>query len=190
MKITIKATNTELTDALRDYAEEKINALEKYIPRVKHAKVELEVDKRHQSGDIYRCEVMIFVPRELLRAEERASDMYAAIDLVIPKLKKQIETFVGKQKDKRRKIDKENVFRQLVKLWKPTEIPDESGEVPKIVKRKRFSLTKPMPESEAIKQMEMIGHDFYLFNNADTGRFSVVYKRSDGDYGIIEPDME
>lgn len=185
MKISIKGTNTELTPSLKEYVYEKIGNLDRYVKRVVEAKVELEVNKKHRSGDIYRAEVTIFVPRDVLRAEENASDMYAAIDLVVPKLKKQIDKYKGKLRDKH--IKKQNRFsiRELFQYgW--GEKAEEEKSQPRVVKRKRFSLTDPINEEEAIRKMNLLGHDFYLFNNSQTKRMSVVYKREDGNYGIIE----
>ncbi len=188
MKIVIKGKNTELTPSLKEYVYEKVGALEKYFKRVVEVNVELEVDRKHKSGEIYRAEVMMFVPRDILRAEEKATDMYAAVDLVMPKLKKQIEKYKGKIRDKHVKKARFWAIRDWFNPRAEVSAANETVEKPRIVKRKRFSLTKPMTEDEAIRQMNLIGHDFFLFNNAQTNRMSVVYKREDDDYGLIEPE--
>jgi putative sigma-54 modulation protein len=182
MKIVIKGTNTELTPSLKEYVYEKVGRLERYLKRVVEADVELEVDRKHRSGEIFRAEVMLFVPRDVLRATEQATDMYAAIDLVMPKLKRQIEKYKDKIKHKRERQPR-SFWAELFKSEEEAAVPAR----PRIVKRKRFSFTEPMSEEEAIQQMNLIGHDFFLFNNAETKRMSVVYKREDGDYGLIEP---
>ncbi len=187
MKIAIKTTNTELTPALRSYVEEKIGSLNRFLFKIKNVRVELGVDKNHNSGDIYSSKVMVFVPKDIIIAEERASDMYASVDLVMPKLKRQIETYVDKMRGRRKRRDKENIFSQLVDLWKPNDVLEEEEPI-KIVKRKKFSISQKIAEAEAIKQMNLIGHDFYLFNNSDTDRISIIYRRNDGDYGIIEAE--
>ncbi len=184
MKIVIKGTNTDLSPSLKEYVFEKVGQLEKYIKRVVEADVELEVDKKHRTGEIFRAEVMLYVPRDVLRASEQATDMYAAIDLVMPKLKKQIEKYKAKVQHKHQRQSRCFSWREL---FGPPPSEEREPAQPKIVKRKQFSMTDPITEDEAIRQMNLIGHDFYLFNNIDTKRMSVVYKRDDGDYGLIEP---
>lgn len=184
MKIVIKGTGTELTPSLKEYVYEKVGQLEKYLKRVVEADVELVVDKKHRSGEIFRAEVMLFVPKDMLRASEQATDMYAAIDLVMPKLKRQIEKYKAKIQHKHQRQSRSFSWRELF----GTPTPEETEPAkPRIVKRKQFSITDPISEDEAIRQMNLIGHDFFLFNNIDTKRMSVVYKREDGDYGLIEP---
>jgi putative sigma-54 modulation protein len=185
MKIAIKGTNTDLSPSLKEYVHEKVGSLEKFYKRIVQTDVELEVFPKHKSGEIYRAEVTIFVPRDVLRAEEKATDMYAAIDLVMPKLKKQLAKYKGKMKHKNVRKAR---FTAIKDWFHPTHDFVSRPEAPRIVKRKRFSLTKPMSENEAIEQMNLIGHDFFLFNNSQTNRMSVVYKRDDGQYGIIEPE--
>ena len=188
MKIVIKGTKTDLSPSLKEYIYEKVGSLDRYLKRVIEAQVELEVDNKHRSGDIYRAEIMLFVPRDVLRAEEKASDMYAAIDLVMPKLKKQIEKYKGKLRDKHLKKARFLAIKDWFRPRHDAKSFDAEESKPRIVKRKRFSLTKPMSEAEAVRQMNLIGHDFFLFNNSQTNRMSVVYKREDGDYGLIEPE--
>lgn len=185
MKIEIKGTNTDLSPSLKEYVYEKVGSLDKFFKRIVETRVELEVGGKHRSGEIYRAEVTVFVPRDILRAEEKATDMYAAIDLVMPKIKKQLAKYKGKMKHKHVRQAR---FAAIKDWFHPTHDVVTPAESPRIVKRKRFSLTKPMSEAEAINQMNLIGHDFFLFNNSQTNRMSVVYKRDDGNYGIIEPE--
>ncbi|HBY01241.1 MAG TPA: ribosome-associated translation inhibitor RaiA [Rikenellaceae bacterium] len=183
MKIVIKGTNCDLTPSIKEYVYEKVGALQKVIRKVLEAQVELEVSKRQKSGEIYRAEIMLFVPRDLLRATEEATDMYAAIDLVIPKIRRQIEKYKGKLRDRNIKKARKFSFADLLNF---SPVPKEQE--PLIVKRKKFSMSKPMYEEEAIRQMELLGHDFFVFINADSDKISVVYKRDDGDYGVIEAE--
>jgi len=118
----------------------------------------------------------------VIRAESRRDTLENAIDEAISKIKRPIERY----KAKIHRISERNSSPKVME-------PEESGEefeIPKILRRKRFSDSSPLNEEAAIEQMELIGHDFFLFNNADTGRFSVVYKRSDGYYGVIEPKRD
>ncbi len=180
----------ELTESLKNYTEEKIGSLTKFFDGIMEARVELQVSKnKNKSDDKFRCEVNLYVPRDLIRATENASEMHAAIDLVMPKLRRSIDKYKEKLETKR-KAKRANLKRGglLGKIFsrRMREADLENAE-PIIVKRKRFSCVEPMKEAEAIKEMNLIGHDFYLFLNSETERFSVVYKRDDGNYGLIEP---
>ena len=108
------------------------------------------------------------------------------------KLRKQIKRYKDKFLKKEKKVKKANADAKKITLEEEVieEIPSEEFELPKIIRRKRYSNTTPMTEEEAINQMELIGHTFFLFFNADTKRYSIVYKRNDGYYGIVEPHMK
>jgi putative sigma-54 modulation protein len=184
MNYTIRGERIEVTEALRDYAEKKIGKLEKYFdtPPVSDVNVTLSVIK-----DLHSAEVMIPLPGVMLRAEERNGDMYASIDLVVDKLERQIR----KHKTKvNRKFRQEGGLRTLFKenfeaTIDRTQVHEDEDEL-ELVRTKRFAL-KPMDVEEAILQMNMIGHSFFVFSNMDTEEVNVVYKRDDGKYGLIEP---
>lgn len=182
MRMKIRGQNLEVTQALKDYVEKKLSKLERYFdtPPASEAQVTLSVNK-----DIHSVEVTIPMPSLLLRAEERNSDMYSSVDLVLDKLERQIR----KHKTKvNRKFRQEGSLRSLFKDSSETALPnqyDEDDDI-EVVRTKRFTL-KPMDVEEAILQMNMIGHDFFVFSNMDSEEVNVVYKRSDGRYGLIEP---
>lgn len=185
MNFNIRGENIEVTAALRDYVERKIGRLERYFdsPPTSDVSVTLSVVK-----DQHNVEVTIPFPGVLLRAEERSADMYASIDLVVEKLERQIR----KHKTKvNRKYRQEGGLRSLFKENFETAADasddpyDDEGEF-EIVRTKRFTL-KPMDVQEAILQMNMIGHNFFVFSNMDTNEVNVVYRRNDGKYGLIEP---
>lgn len=184
MNFNIRGENIEVTEALRDYAEKKIGRLERYFdaPPTSDVHVTLSVVKELQN-----VEVTIPIPGLLLRAEERNSDMYASIDLVVEKLERQIRKHKTKvnrkyrQQGGLRSLFKEN-FEASLNGYMPHEEEDEF----EVVRTKRFNL-KPMDVDEAILQMNMIGHNFFVFSNMDTQEVNVVYKRHDGKYGLIEP---
>jgi putative sigma-54 modulation protein len=176
MNIQVRGDHLEITDALRDYAEKKIGRLDKYfdMPPETVVNVTLSVEK-----DIHTVEVTMIIGGLILRAEENSPDMYASIDLVTEKLEKQIEKY--KTKINRR-------FRQegIRTLFKDAGAAHTDAEEPEVVRVKRFAI-KPMPVEEAIMQMDLLGHDFFVFSNAETDEVNVVYKRKDGQYGLIEP---
>jgi putative sigma-54 modulation protein len=176
MNIQVRGDHLEITDALRDYAEKKIGRLDKYfdMPPETAVNVTLSVEK-----DIHTVEVTMIIGGLILRAEENSPDMYASIDLVTEKLEKQIEKY--KTKLNRR-------FRQegIRTLFQETGTAPADTKEPEVVRVKRFAV-KPMPVEEAIMQMDLLGHDFFVFSNAETDEVNVVYKRKDGQYGLIEP---
>ena len=175
MKVTVYAKNIELTDALKSTVEKKISKLSKYFDGDVEAKATLSVVRNNQI-----VEVMIPFNGIYLRGEESTDDMYKSIDLVEDKLEGQIR----KQKTK---LLKKNKFNSL-KFSIPSEIKiEEEKDDAKIVKSKKFDM-KPMLKDEAVLQMELISHDFFVFKNAETDELNVVYKRKDGNYGLIEPD--
>jgi ribosomal subunit interface protein len=184
MKFNIRGENMEVTAALREYVEKKIGRLERYFdaPPTSDVNVTMSVIR-----DLHNVEVSIPFPGVLLRAEERSDDMYASIDLVVDKLERQIR----KHKTKvNRKYRQEGGLRQLFKDHFEAESgvpePFDDEEDFEVVRTKRFTL-KPMDVQEAILQMNMVGHNFFVFSNMDTNEVNVVYRRNDGRYGLIEP---
>lgn len=175
MKVTVYAKNIELTDALRSTVEKKISKLSKYFDSDVEAKATLSVVRNNQI-----VEVMIPFNGIYLRGEESTDDMYKSIDLVEDKLEGQIR----KQKTKLLKKNKYNSFK--FSTVGEVNLEEEKNDA-KIVKSKKFDM-KPMLKDEAVLQMELISHDFFVFKNAETNELNVVYKRKDGNYGLIEPD--
>ncbi|WP_430790975.1 ribosome hibernation-promoting factor, HPF/YfiA family [Virgibacillus flavescens] len=182
MKYNIRGENLEVTSSIRDYVQKKISKLERYFdtPPASDVHVNLSV-----YNDEQRIEVTIPMTNLLLRAEEQHIDLYAAIDLVVDKLERQIRKYKTKvNRRSRQNGAAKHIFAELEKEQYNEEA--ESDEI-EIVKTKRFNL-KPMDSEEAVLQMDMLGHAFYVFTNALSGDTNVVYRRKDGRYGIIEPN--
>ena len=171
MRFNIHAKNIEVTDAIRGYIESKIGRLDKYF---KDTDLEAVVNLRVR-GNQQIVEVTIPANKMVLRAEEKHNDLYAAVDLVSDKLERQIR----KNKTKARKNLKQTI------VFTDFEV-DASEDVDNSIVKRKVVDTKPMSEEEAILQMELIGHDFFLFKNDKTNELCVVYKREDGGYGILE----
>ena len=171
MEILIRGTKLEITDSMKDYVKEKLGKLDKYLVDQK-AKANVLV-KVHNY--LQKVEVTIPLKTLILRAEEEQQDFYAAVDLVINKLERQIR----KNKAKLQKRDKAKTKEFNI----DDVIPIEEDE--KIVKHKKINV-KPMNSDEAILQMELLGHDFYVYKDSDTNNVCVLYKRKDGGYGVIE----
>lgn len=174
MKITIRGDKVTVTKAIKEYITEKLNKLDKYFdsPKNLECKVLVKVKNLEQS-----IEVTVPTSRFTLRAEETHQDLYAAVDLVVDKLERQI------RKNKNRLDDK---YRNLPKFEMnfDFDVEDEEIEESSIVKRKNIDM-KPMDEAEAVLQIELLNHDFFVFKNIDEDCVSVIYKRKDGSYGII-----
>ncbi|WP_057976811.1 ribosome hibernation-promoting factor, HPF/YfiA family [Caloramator mitchellensis] len=178
MKFMITGKNIMLTDALKDTVEKKLGKLERYFSPEQEAHVFLSVQKNKQI-----IEVTIPFNGMILRGEESTGDMYSSIDNVVEKIERQII----KQKTKlQKRVHNGETLRFLdIPEYRDRDVDEEEG---KIVKRKRFSV-KPMDLEEAMLEMELLGHSFFVFRNADTEEVNVIYKRKDGNYGIIEPEV-
>ncbi len=177
MKIILSGKNVVITDALRDQVNKKVRKLERYFEPSIEVQVTLSVEKKR-----HIVEVTIPFNGNILRAEEYTSDMYASIDIVLDKIEKQIH----KHRTRLSKSIKSGAFKHDKPLFSDKFDLDEA-EKPKIVKTKHIPL-KPMSIDEALMQMDMIGHSFFIFTNAETDEFNVIYKRKDGNYGLIEPE--
>jgi putative sigma-54 modulation protein len=175
MIVKVSAKNMTMTDALRNVVEKKLSKLDRYFDPELEAQATLSVQKNRQI-----IEVTIPFNGVILRGEEVNDDMYTSIDLVLDKLERQIR----KQKTKlARRIHNDSVRFQSI-----PEIEEDEKDEPKVVKTKRFAI-KPMSTEEAVLQMELLGHSFFVYENADSEEVNVVYKRKDGNYGLIEPEF-
>lgn len=177
---TIRGKNIEVTPSLKEYVEKRVGKVTKYFDKVGEITVLLTVSKgRHI------VEVTVPVHGVLLRGEEATMDMYTSIDLVVEKLERQVH----KYKTKLTKRFREGGFKAeaLAAMPPAAKKADEAAEFP-VVKTKRFAV-KPMDVQEAIMEMNLLNHDFFVFRDATTEEVNVVYRRSDGNYGLIEPGM-
>jgi ribosomal subunit interface protein len=181
----IRGENIEVTQAIRDYVEKRISKLEKYFE--KDMKNTAHVNLRVYPDKQAKVEVTIPLPYLTLRAEEVSNDLYASVDLVTDKLERQIR----KYKTKVNRKSREKGFKNLEFIPNETQPADDSDDESKfdVVRTKRLAL-KPMDNEEAILQMDMLGHDFFIYEDADTSGIDIVYRRNDGRYGLIETGEE
>lgn len=184
MELQIFSNNMEVTPRLQNYVEKKTARLDRYLPSLTTVQVDLAMENTRSAVQRHVAEITIRDERgTILRAEERNSDMFAAIDAVIDKLYRQIERYRGKQKRKSRGKPEE------LDLGEPLPIAEElEDEERAIVRQKRFAL-HPMSSEEAIDQMELLGHDFYVFFNSEDDAVNVIYRRRDGTFGLLQPEM-
>src|SRR5690625_2838689 len=181
MRYNIRGENLEVTEAIRDYVIKKIGKLKKYFdtPPTSDVHVKLSVYNNEQ-----KIEVTIPMTNLLLRGEERHNDLYAAIDLVVDKLERQIRKHKTKVNRKfRQEGSPKHIFAEMEREARNKRA--ESDDEIEIVRTKRFNL-KPMDSEEAVLQMDMLDHAFFVFTNATSGDTNVVYRRKDGRYGLIE----
>ena len=183
MKMEIRGKNVEVTEALRDYTQKRISKLEKYFEEIRTAHVTMSLE-----GEGQKVEVTIPLNGVILRGEETTEDMYMSVDMVLDKLEKQIEKFRSKLLNRHRGTGLKQAPPVEGRKEKELEYRFVDDQF-KVVRTKRFAL-KPMDEEEAIMQMNLLGHNFFVFFNAGSDEVNVVYRRNDGDYGLIEPDFD
>ena len=175
MHITISGKNIDVTEGLRTAVEEKLSKLDKYFNKEMDASVTLSVEKSRQ-----KIEVTIPMKGNIIRSEQVSSDMYVSIDLVEEVIERQLKKY------RKKLIDQKHEAGAFAQEFLEVEA-EEEGEI-KIERTKRFGM-KPMYREDACLQMEMLGHDFFVFQNAETDEVNVVYKRKGNTYGLIEPEF-
>ena len=183
MDYNVRGENIEVTPAIREYVEKKLSKLERYFSNTPNttAMVNLKVNNTTS-----KVEVTIPMTNLVLRAEEENADMYAAVDLILDKLERQIRKHKTKINRKLRTSVPETAVAAETAA-DPASLEEEGEDELEVVRNKRFDL-KPMDSEEAILQMNMLGHSFFVYTNADTNSTNVVYRRKDGRYGLIEPN--
>jgi putative sigma-54 modulation protein len=182
MELIITSRSMEITDRLQDYVEKKMGKLDRYLPTITEARVELSTEGTKAAQDRQVCQVTVRVNGSILRAEERSDDMFHSIDTVLDKMYRQIARYKGKRQDR---------WRGAVSPVEPLPMDFEEEleeEESSIVRFKRFAMIPMVPE-EAVEQMELLGHDFFVFYNVDDGQINVLYRRKDGNYGVIQPEL-
>ncbi len=174
MKLNIRGSKIEITDAIKSYLEGKVQKLDKYFENPEEINANIVVKTK---GIDQTVEITIPIKKAILRVEESNKDLYSSIDLAVDKLERQIRKNKTKikQKNNREKFD----------LFIDFEVEEMEESPETIVKRKSIDM-KPMSEEEAILQMDLLGHEFFIFKDSDTDTNAVLYKRKDGNYGIIE----
>lgn len=190
MELVVKSRNGKITDRQREYIEEKLAKLERYMDQIGKITIEVAEEQRKTEGNIHRVQATVVGDHGvLLRAEERAAELNAAIDGVQRTLQRQIQRYKEKywRRGKLRRQPGEVI--ETYATNGATELDDiepDQTEEPRLVRAKEV-YTKPMYSDEAVEQMELLGHDFFMFRDADSDVISVVYRRRDGNYGLLVP---
>jgi len=185
MQVSVKSKGLASVDSLREYVERKVNRLDRYFPDVSAAEVYLVVQNTRSAEDSQVAQITLRSNRGVvLRAEERSGDMRSSIDAAMDKMERQIRNYKGKHWQSRARRAAERAEDQIVEALEP----DEEQELDSLIRVKTFQ-TRPMDVEEAIEQMELIGHDFFVFYNVATSNYSVVYRRRDEGYGLLLPEL-
>ena len=188
MDILVKGRNIPVTEALQRYATEKVERVARFFDEGRsdsRAEVELIHERNRAVSEPEVAEATLFINGSVLKASEASEDMYASIDRMSDKLERQVKRYRGRQID-RWQGQLKNAPEVLGDAAAPYVVEDEEDIETRIVRTKQFQM-KPMSEEEAVLQLELLDHDFYVFTSADTGDINVVYRRRDGNYGLIEP---
>ena len=177
MDVSIFTRNMEMTPHLSEYVDQKVEKLDRYLPSIDEARMDLTVENTRSAAHSQVAQLTVRVRGKILRAEERTQDMFASIDAVLDKMYRQIARYKGKRQDRVHVVTEDLPIEESVE--------QVQGE---IVRVKRFDVLPMVPE-EAIEQMELLGHSFYIFWNADEDAINVVYKRGDDNYGLLQPEF-
>jgi putative sigma-54 modulation protein len=183
MRLQVKGRHIDVTDSLFQYAERKLGKLARHLSDESRCELELIVEHNPSISENQVAEATVWTKGPVLRARESSTDMYASIDLVSEKLERQVKRY----REKRTRRQAEHIAHHHQPQDESTPVatlPEEDEAM--IVKTKQFNM-KPMTDEEALLQLELIGHDFFVFVNADSDEVNVIYKRRDGNYGLIEP---
>jgi len=179
VQLQIKARNTEVSDAIRRYAEEKLSKLDRHLGDSPRVELELAVERNPSISASHVAEATVWTKGPVLRARESSTDMRSSIDQLTDKLTRQVKRYRDKRRRRGQRISELAPALPAVGL----EADEDS-----IVKTKQFPV-EAMAAEEAVLQLELVGHDFFVFVNGDSGDVNVVYRRRDGRYGLIEPQI-
>ena len=194
MQLQVSGRNLEITAPIREYAERKLARIERHLTEDTRVDLELAIERNRSISANQHAELTVWTRGPVLRAHEYAEDMYAAIDLAVDKLDRQVRRY----RERRRHWRPHHQVRDIEALLPLSDVNEEAVSldetngaepelpIPSIVKTKRFNM-KPMHPDEAALQLELVGHEFYVFLNAETDAVAVIYRRRDGNLGVIEP---
>lgn len=190
MDVNISGHNLDITPHMRDYINKKFRRLERHLPVPAEARMDLSVENTRSADSRQVAQLTVRTERgRILRAEERTGDMFASIDAVMDKMSRQIEQYKNKRVARRRgALSAAGPAAIAAELASEVLEEEEELEPVEIVRRKRF-IVQPMTEEEAVEQLELLGHDFFLFYNPDVAQINVVYRRKGGGYGLLQPEL-
>lgn len=191
MNLKYRAHNTEIGHDIREYAERKLTRLDRILPRIDDVIIEVEQQDTRSAGARFRVEITVHSAGAMLRGDQRAGDPRTALDLAIDVVDRQARRHQKRLIDRHQRGDAAAERTPGVRAGRPSAEADNDDEYSeyiagKVVRVKTFE-AKPMSEEEALAQMDLLGHDFFLFLDAQTGDYALLYTRKDGDYGMLTP---
>ena len=192
MQLVLKGKNFVISDRIRDYVETKVDKLDRYLPDIDEARVEITQEKTKSVKDRNVVQITLRSHGDILRAEERSEAIYAAIDAVVDKIHRQIVRYKGKRQDRwqgQTNKDQKMLVEELVPVLDEETLAAIAEEQDRKIVRTKTFLISPMNPEEAVDQMELLGHNFFVFFNTVTERVNVIYQRGDGDYGLLDPEL-
>ncbi|BAU05368.1 ribosomal subunit interface protein [Fischerella major NIES-592] len=187
MKLVIHGKNIEITDAIREYVHQKIEKAVSHFQNITNeVDVHLSVARNPRINPKQAAEVTIYANGNVIRAEESSENLYASIDLVADKIARQLRKYKERRHDK--KTHAQTTIEGVVQQTVVTDlIGNRAPELPEEVVRTKYFAMPPMTVTEALEQLQLVGHDFYMFRNSETGEINVIYERNHGGYGVIQP---
>lgn len=188
MHIIINGRNIDVSQHSANYVEKRLQKLERHVPDVGDVNVELAVNKTRSLSDSFRCEITFILDTRLLRAEATSADLFKSVDSAVDKVMHQLEKVKARHRHKGRASIAANIVALQEKAEAVIAYADEV-DLGRIVRSKEFPVEAMKPE-EAIEQMEMLGHDFFLFANPDSRGINLIYKRHDDQYGLLQPYVD
>jgi putative sigma-54 modulation protein len=188
MQLHLQGKNFVISDRIREYVEKKIEKLDRYLPGIDETRIEITREKTKSAKDRNVVQITLNANGAILRAEDRSEGIYASIDAVVDKIHRQIVRYKGKRKNRKHGPGKGFEGGEMPALEEEILSAIAEEQERKIVRTKQFLIDR-MDEEEAIEQMELLGHDFFVFYNANVGRINVLYRRADSNYGLLDPEV-
>lgn len=192
MQVVLKGKNFVISDRIRDYVEKKMEKLDRYLPDITEARVEITQEKTKSAKDRNVVQITLRANGAILRAEDRSEAIYASIDTAVDKIYRQIARYKGKRQDrwqgqtnKAQQIAADDIVPELDQETMAALAEEQDRQ---IVRVKKF-LMNPMTEEEAVEQMELLSHNFFVFFNINLNRVNVLYRRADKNYGLLDPEL-
>lgn len=187
MKLVIHGKNIEITDAIREYVHQKIEKSVSHFQNITNeVNVHLSVARNPRINPRQAAEVTIYANKNVIRAEESSESLYASIDLVADKIARQLRKYKERLQNKKTQIAEDEEGVAEITLV-PDLIGDRTPKLPEEVVRTKYFAMPPMTVAEALEHLQMVGHDFYMFSNIETGEINVIYERNHGGYGVLQP---
>ncbi len=189
MKVLVHGRNVVITDWIEEYVDKKVQKLERLLPNLNEVRTEITQMAAKSAADRYTVQITMWSSGQILRAEETTGDIFASIDAAVDKVSRQIERFKGRVTHERRRTTASVAAQsELVAAAVAAADTEPEEQVGQIIRRKQFVIL-PMDEAEALEQMELLGHDFFVFFNPDSRVANIIYRRKDGNYGLLEPQI-